>query len=798
MDYSKVSSMEKRKVSSTSVYGIDDSQIPEPRCFASGVPKHFPRREGKEITDADWPGLKSIIHRLYIIENLTFPKVKETLHLELGYNITKRQFTRKIEIWGFRKNFRKSERDDIVKSGEIPQRFMHDSRITQKRIERLRKRNGVQMGPGVESEDDEIFFVQNQDVSKKTNAPQEASLDVESCYAMIGDQNTPLQNHDMIVKQTPISEFRHDIVTPNIEDQCSFGQSAEDDFEHSWLAELFVQLETAEIIASTSLDNETKQGVKETQHLSRTELKESSRPYSSTSSCGGSFLAQARSHSSHHHSARSTSLQSHNPGMHQLYWSPLFEINIFPTLRNANKRSQESWFHLFASFKRESIVCKEKFSKLKRVLPPNSPAIISTLECMAFVYHQLGYSREFEMTCRTLLYARQNEQCPNTYKMVEICLWIVDSYIVSHDLKIGMNLHTILHPRIENAMDSRHPLHIHSSYLMAEILYRLCQYNEAEATIRPVMQIALAALGPNHHLTIRVMNLLCWILRKNGSLAEADKLARYCLQVLEKSELLVAWLRCAEILMQILESRGLYNESANLCHRIFELAVEAFDNKKYTSFLYHTKMARALLKQNEASKAVDMLKGIQNSPYANGGKKIFIEVEFKVVLGSALWKRGSVWEAIVCFKESLKSTVKMYGWDHSVVFVHCKMIVNCLVQLLQYDEALKFFERFLEKCRGFVKQGSSIAGWIDEIEDRMYKMQGESRDGDSSISEDYEEDETCFENAEMKDYDIREEGNDDEVQFEGRGPRLDDIFNTERDISKDITFEELGLEDILA
>ncbi|CCD49154.1 predicted protein [Botrytis cinerea T4] len=80
----------------------------------------------------------------------------------------------------------------------------------------------------------------------------------------------------------------------------------------------------------------------------------------------------------------------------------------------------------------------------------------------------------------------------------------------------------------------------------------------------------------------------------------------------------------------------------------------------------------------------------------------------------------------------------------------------------------------------------------------MYKMQGEGRDGDSSISEDYEEDETCFENTEMKDYDIREEGNDDEVQFEGRGPRLDDIFNTERDISKDITFEELGLEDILA
>lgn len=44
----------------------------------------------------------------------------------------------------------------------------------------------------------------------------------------------------------------------------------------------------------------------------------------------------------------------------------------------------------------------------------------------------------------------------------------------------------------------------------------------------------------------------------------------------------------------------------------------------------------------------------------------------------------------------------------------------------------------------------------------------------------------------MKDYKIHEEEDDDEAQFEGRGSRLDDVFNTERDISKDTTFEELG------
>ncbi|KAF5868205.1 putative kinesin light chain protein [Botrytis fragariae] len=521
MDYSKTFSIGDFKASSTSAYAIDESKTLESHRFAPEPPDHHPHHGGKVITDADWPALKPIIQRLYIIDKLTFLKLKEALNLEFGYNITKRQFTRKVESWGFKKNFRKSERDELVKSGKIPQRFIHDSRINQKRVERLQKRNSARMGLGVESEDNERSLVQGQDFSPKTNAIKEASLDLTPCHIMIGHQNAALDDRDMIIEEIPRSELRHDIVAPNTDDQWPFSQSAEDYSGHSWLAELFVQLETAEIITSTSIDNKTEQGVEE--------------------------------------------------------------------------------------------------------------------------------------------------------------------------------------------------------------------YHEAEATIRPVMQIALVALGPNHQLTIRVINLLCWILRKNGSLAEAERLAR------------------------------------------------------------------ALLKQNEASKAVDMLKGIQNSPYANGSKKIFIEVEFKVVLGNALWKQGSVWEAIVCFKESLKSTVKMYGWDHSIVFVHCKMIVNWFLQLSQYDEALKFFERFLEKCRGFVKQGSSVAGWIEETEDRMCKVRGGIEDDDNSISEDgYEEDEACFEDAGMKDYCIHEQDDDDEAQFEGRGPRLDEIFNTERDISKDITFEELGLDkDIL-
>ncbi|KAF7893912.1 hypothetical protein EAF00_007426 [Botryotinia globosa] len=259
MDYSKAFSIGDPKTPSTSAYTIDESKTLGSHCFAPELPSDHVHRGGKIITDADWPELKPIIHRLYIVDNLKFLKVKEALNLEFGYNITKRQFTRKVENWGFKKNFRRNERDEIVKSGRIPQRFIHDSRTNQKRVERLQKRNAARMDFGVESEDNERSLVQDQDFSPKTNAVKEASLDLTPCHIMIEDQNAALEDHDIIIEDIPRSELRHDIVAPNTEDQWPFSQSTEDDCEISWLAELFVQLEIAEVIAPTSIEPE-KQG----------------------------------------------------------------------------------------------------------------------------------------------------------------------------------------------------------------------------------------------------------------------------------------------------------------------------------------------------------------------------------------------------------------------------------------------------------------------------------------------------------------------------------------------------------
>ncbi|KAF7956127.1 hypothetical protein EAE96_005047 [Botrytis aclada] len=791
MDYSKTFSIGDLKASSTSVYAVDESKTLGSHRLAPELPNHHPHLGGKLITDADWPALKPIIHRLYIIDNLTFLKLKEALNLEFGYNITKRQFTRKVESWGFKKNFRKNERDELVKSGKIPQRFIHDSRINQKRVERLQKRNVARMGLGIESEDNEKSLVQDQDFSPKTNAIEEALLDLTPSH-MIRDQNAALEDQDMVIEEIPRSDFRRDIVTPNTGDQWPFKKFAGDDAGLSWLAELFVQMEIAEVIAPTGIEPEEQGDVEEARFISGTELQELLDPCDNNLVCGGSFQAQRHNHYPAYLSARSSSLQSHNPGIHQTHWSPLFEIDIFPPSRNSRNRTPDYLIHSLASFKRMSIDLEAKLSKLERVLPANSPAIISTLECLAFVYHRIRQSKEVVMTCRKLLHARQKEQFSNTYKMVEYCLWIVDSCLALGDLKIGMNLLVILHPRIENAVDSQHPLRLHSSFLVAEIFYQLRQYREAEDTIRPVMQIALTTLGHKHLLTIRVMITLSLILRGTFRLVDADRLARYSLQVSDQSDLGGAWFESARALMHILEPQGLYTESIYLSHRLFKLSVETFDCKEHAILVHHITTAISLLNQGEAPKAVDMLRVVQKYSYAYEGQVLFMD--FEASLGCALQEQGNIGEAMVCLKRSLKLAVELYGWENILVFLLFKKIFGCYEGLSRYGEVLEFYKKLLRKLKIFVEKDSPIEGWIKDIVGRIHEIRGRTREGGEGSHEDYDgkEEEAYPEDTELEGYDIHQETDEDDEA--GSEISMDDLFSTNRDISRDISFRGLNID----
>jgi len=70
------------------------------------------------LSKDEWDRLKPVIQRLYIDENLPRPRVAAILRESYGFAPTKRQFDRRIEEWGFKKNASQKERHTILSSGK--------------------------------------------------------------------------------------------------------------------------------------------------------------------------------------------------------------------------------------------------------------------------------------------------------------------------------------------------------------------------------------------------------------------------------------------------------------------------------------------------------------------------------------------------------------------------------------------------------------------------------------------------------------------------------------------------------
>lgn len=111
-------------------------------------------------------------------------------------------------------------------------------------------------------------------------------------------------------------------------------------------------------------------------------------------------------------------------------------------------------------------------------------------------------------------------------------------------------------------------------------------------------------------------------------------------------------------------------------------------------------MAGAMRDQGELSESVAIYQKTVSSFYTLGWLTSTIERMLKNRLALALWTQGMFWESAFYNEECLKSKVEIYGWAHPIVFTTCINIGACYENLLQYDEALKFYGWLLEKWRG--------------------------------------------------------------------------------------------------
>ncbi|KAK2603800.1 Ca(2+)-dependent cysteine protease [Conoideocrella luteorostrata] len=114
----------------------------------------------RPVTDDDWEPFKDTIIRLYVDENNTLPALMATMRCDHGFNATRKQYTRRFEIWNLYKNIssenmrnmsRIQQRRRDVENKETAFEFQGRP-VPQEKIGKWRKRSEMAEGESCQSE----------------------------------------------------------------------------------------------------------------------------------------------------------------------------------------------------------------------------------------------------------------------------------------------------------------------------------------------------------------------------------------------------------------------------------------------------------------------------------------------------------------------------------------------------------------------------------------------------------------------------------------------------------------------
>ncbi|KAJ8058773.1 hypothetical protein OCU04_011762 [Sclerotinia nivalis] len=639
----------------------------------------------KVLSSEEWLKFKPIIQRLYIDENKTFKVVASKLLSEVGFCPTKRQFTRKIEEWGLKKNFRKTERKFLLQNRNL-NGTMHfglgDKRILDpRRTQRLKRRYRHESQRPQDLPREEIDAI-SIPAAPSCSSPEEQQPTINHMEEIPSSHSMPLR------LEIPDENTAMDI------EHWPFDWDAVDVPGSPGLTRLFELLELEASITPMDLDDEV---VEEKQLVSGTELRDKIERDGTTNR----QISSAYSHVKYGTMLKAA-VRPVPTTRKRLPWSPLFELDIFPTSRSApghrmmlasvSTRSIETWNIEVEDW-------KLKLSKLTKTLSGHNPAIILCLEHLVILYGNLGL--DSLRLYRQILDARLKEVNRNGYAIIETYLDIVKALLQAGRYSDAAYLHRSLHQTIQQSrLGVEHPLYIRSSYLEA---YILCQSNqEAEHTIRLVVQKALTFLGPSHTITINAFSLLGNILGRcrTKSCSEVEKLYGYSIQANRSyfQNESFAYFKNIFHLIDVLEDKKQFEESYNLCTYIMGHLEPTVGKRQHRYYHFRRKLGCILCGWGRLPESIklfhEMLADMDFNLSSSYRSPIYRH------LARALRKSGNFREAIVWYKRSLLDRVKIYGWSNSQKIKTLSVgLGDCYKKLLRFGDALLFYEKLLEKLK---------------------------------------------------------------------------------------------------
>ncbi|APA14969.1 hypothetical protein sscle_14g097390 [Sclerotinia sclerotiorum 1980 UF-70] len=415
------------------------------------------------------------------------------------------------------------------------------------------------------------------------------------------------------------------------------------------------------------------------------------------------------------------------PGKILLQWSPLFELDIFPTSRNtpshlmmlpASARSIETW-------RIELEDWKFKLSKLRKIQSVHNSAIILCIERLIFLHNNLNFD-PLELYYQ-LLDVRLKQVNRNDEKIIATYLDIVEELLEQGKTSEAEHLHRSLHQTIQESGSSvEQSLHIRLSYLEASILWVCGQIQEAENIIRLVIQKALRFLGPSHKITMKAFGLhgLLLGISETESYSGAEKLYRYIIQAGRSGLQNEPWsyFENIRLLIIILKDMKKFEESYTLCTNIMEQLKQTLGECHSCFRQFQCTLSGLLRAWGRLSESIELLHEMITEEDMD---RDFLRVDICYELAYALHEDGNYRKAMVWYKRCLLYSTELCGRrsNHMMIMCPSEALGGCYEDLSQFEDALFLYEKLSEKLKIALTDDNplikEVERWINWIQYRI-------------------------------------------------------------------------------
>jgi tetratricopeptide (TPR) repeat protein len=383
---------------------------------------------------------------------------------------------------------------------------------------------------------------------------------------------------------------------------------------------------------------------------------------------------------------------------------------------------------------------KTKLRTFKRMLGAKHLTTIATMQDLADIYFEHHKFCQAEYWYRQVVTAKETVRSTKPLEILWDALQVIKVLLAQGKYLQAKNLHRDIHSTIIKTVDPTHDLALESTAIMADVLGRLGNSEEAESLNRQLLQIALTNFGPRDLRTASIMEYLASFLIALDRPITSEQLLRTALQLRRDMKRLDELILCNDlrILASALKVQGRDYESLNLARHTAEQSKLIFGSEHPETLRCSRTLASCLRTNGFLEESKQLLQSTLSIHLSVLGER------HRSTRGT-MWQLAETLTGIDCNSEALTWYEKVFwicveeeGLDCRFVISHCRELGRCYESLGRYADALALYQQTINKIRSEMGEEHPailrIQPWIDWV---LGVLEGEGN-SDSEMEEDSE------------------------------------------------------------